>query len=120
MNYQRDTIEPFWWAMFSAGGVVAALLVPIHILLDGLAVPLGLIDPGAVGHERMQTLIAHPLVKVYVFVLVVLPLYHAAHRIRFSLYELGIRDFRVSMDVLCYGMALGGTVAVAWILLRVL
>jgi fumarate reductase subunit D len=106
--------------MFSAGGVVAALLVPIHILLDGLAVPMGLIDADAVGYERMQALLASPLVKAYIFILVVLPLYHAAHRIRFSLYELGIRDFRVSMDVLCYGMALGGTVAVAWILLRVL
>lgn len=120
MNYKRDRKEPFWWGMFSAGGVVAALLVPVHILLHGLGVPLGLLEPSALGHDRLQEFLTHPLVRVYVFILIVLPLYHAAHRIRFSLYELGIRDFRVSMDVLCYGMALGGTASVGWLLLRVL
>ena len=116
VNYKRDTREPFWWGMFSAGGVVAALLVPIHILLEGLAVPLAWVDPGAVAYERMQALIASPLVKVYLFVLLVLPLYHAAHRVRFTLYELGIRGHG-PVAVLCYGVALAGTAASAWILL---
>ena len=72
---------------------MAALLVPIHIFLDGLAVPLGLLDANAGDFGRMQSLIANPFIKLYLFVLVVLPLYHAAHRIRFSLYELGFRKF---------------------------
>ena len=38
MNYKRDAKEPFWWGMFSAGGVVAALLIPIHIFIDGYLV----------------------------------------------------------------------------------
>ncbi len=109
--YKADKNEPFWWAMFSVGGMVAALLVPIHIFLDGLAVPLGLIDADLLGYERMQALIANPFVKIYLSVLIVLPLYHAAHRIRFSLYELGIRKFRLSLAVLCYGGALIGTAA---------
>ena len=33
--------EPFLWLLFSAGGVVSALLLPIHLLLFGLAIPLG-------------------------------------------------------------------------------
>ena len=33
--------EPFVWLLFSAGGVVAALLIPIHLFLFGLAFPLG-------------------------------------------------------------------------------
>ena len=119
MNYHKDTKEPFWWGMFSAGGMVAALLVPIHIFIDGLAVPLGLIEPSALGFERMQTLLSNPLIKLYLFVLVVLPLYHAAHRIRFSLYELGMREFRVSMDVVCYGAALVATFGVGYILLKI-
>ena len=114
--YKQDRSEPFWWGMFSLGGVVAALLVPIHIFIDGLAVPLGLIDPERLGYERMRALLTNPLVKIYLFLLVILPLYHAAHRIRFSLYELGIREFRLSMDVLCYGGALVGTAAAAYIL----
>lgn len=106
--------------MFSAGGVVAALLVPIHIFLDGLAVPLGLLDEQMVSHERLQSLLSIPWIKLYLFVLVVLPLYHAAHRIRFSLYELGLREFRISMDVICYGAAVVGTLAVGYLLLKVL
>jgi fumarate reductase subunit D len=116
--YKADRKEPFWWGMFSLGGVVAALLVPIHIFVDGLAVPLGLLDPEALGYEHMRQLIAQPWVKVYLFVLVVLPLYHAAHRVRFSLYELGMREFRISMHVLCYGAALAGTGLAAYILFR--
>lgn len=118
--YKVDKKEPFWWGMFSLGGIVAALLVPAHILVDGLAVPLGLLDEEALGYERMHALIAHPLFKLYLFGLVVFPLYHAAHRIRFSLYELGIKEFRISMDVLCYGAAILGTIAAAYILLKIL
>jgi len=114
--YKEDKNEPFWWGMFSMGGVVAALLVPLHIFLDGLAVPLGLVPEEALGYDRMRALLTNPLVKIYIFVLVVLPLYHAAHRIRFSLYELGIREFRLSMDVLCYGGALAGTGVALYVL----
>ena len=120
MMHKMDRKEPFWWGMFSLGGVVAALLVPIHIFLAGLAVPLGLLEPEIFGYENMRDLIAHPLVKVYLFVLVVLPLYHAAHRVRFSLYELGVREFRISMDFLCYGGALVGTAVTAYILIKIL
>ena len=98
---------------------MAALLVPIHILIDGLAVPLGLVDHELLGFERMSELLGHPLFKLYLFVLIVTPLYHAAHRVRFSLYELGMREFRVSMDVLCYGGAVAGTIGVAYLLLEV-
>ena len=71
------TMEPFWWSLFSVGGVVAALLVPVHIVLHAIAIPLGLIPAKP---ERMAALAAHPLVKLYFFVLIVLPLYHWAHR----------------------------------------
>lgn len=120
MKYEKDAKEPFWWGMFSAGGMVAALLVPIHVFLDGLAVPFGLLDADAVGFERMTALLENPLVKLYVFLLVVLPLYHAAHRIRFSLSELGVREFRGSISVLCYGGALVATATVAYVLLKIL
>ena len=40
--------EAFWWAIFSAGGVVSALLVPIHIIL------LGIRDSVLVGTEQIR------------------------------------------------------------------
>ena len=118
--YKMDKKEPFWWGLFSAGGVVAALLVPIHVFVDGLAVPLGLMDESAVSFKRLSSLLVHPAAKVYLFVLVILPLFHAAHRVRFSLYELGVRDFQISMDLLCYGGAVVGTALCGYVFFQVL
>jgi fumarate reductase subunit D len=110
------TMEPFWWSLFSVGGVVAAFLVPVHLFLHGLAIPLGWVS---VSHARLLALLGQPLVKIYLFVLIALPLYHWAHRFRFILEDLGLHRFRAPIAVLCYGSAIVGTVATLWVLIRV-
>ncbi len=106
------TSEPLWWGLFSAGGVVAAFLVPIHIILFGFAVPFGWIsDTGVLYH--------HWLVKIYLFVLIALPLYHWAHRFYFALNDMRLGLPRKPLAVLCYGGAVAGTIATAWVLLQV-
>ena len=110
------TSEPFWWSLFSVGGVVAAFLVPVHLFLHGLAIPLGWVS---VSHARMLALVGQPLVKVYLFVLIALPLYHCFHRLRFVLEDLGLHGLRAPLAVLSYGSAIAGTVATLWVLLRV-
>ena len=67
---EGKTMEPFWWSLFSVGGVVAAFLVPVHLFLHGLAIPLGWVS---VSHARMLALVSQPLVKIYLFVLIALP-----------------------------------------------
>jgi fumarate reductase subunit D len=115
----RKTIEPLWWALFSAGGVVAALLVPIHLLLHGIAVPLGWVSDDVTAYERMRDLFGFWFVKIYLFVLIALPLYHWAHRFRFTVYDLGLKTARTPIAILCYGAAVIGTVATAWVLVLV-
>ena len=110
------TMEPFWWSLFSVGGVVAAFLVPVHLFLHGLAIPLGWVS---VGHGRLLALVGQPLVKMYLFVLIALPLYHWAHRFRFILEDLGLHGLRMPLAVLCYGSAIVGTVATLWVLIRI-
>lgn len=110
------TIEPFWWSLFSVGGVVAAFLVPVHLFLHGLAIPLGWVS---VTHARLLALVGQPLIKVYLFVLIALPLYHCFHRLRFVLEDLGLHRFRAPIAVFCYGCAVAGTVATLWVLIRV-
>ena len=110
------TMEPFWWSLFSAGGVVAAFLVPVHLFLHGLAIPLGWVS---VSHARLLALVGQPLVKMYLFVLIALPLYHWAHRFRFILEDLGLHGLRMLLAVLCYGSAILGTVATLWVLIRI-
>ena len=112
----RKTSEPFWWGLFSVGGVVAAFVVPVHLFLHALAAPLGWIPASP---ARMQALVGHPLVKVYLFVLIALPLYHWAHRFRFILEDVGLHALRTPIAVLCYGSAVVGTVLTLWVLLSI-
>ena len=107
----NKSIEPLWWGLFSAGGVVAAFLVPIHIFIFGFAVPLGWIaDNGALFHNW--------LVKIYLFVLITLPLYHWAHRFYFTVDDMRLRVPRGPLGFLCYGGAIVGTVMTLWVLLQ--
>ena len=108
--------EPIWWSLFSAGGVVAALLVPVHIFLTGIAWPLGLLPAGALSFSSMQSLLSNPLVRLYCFVLISLPLFHWAHRFRFTLVDLGLKSISTLIAVVCYGAAIGGTITAAVIL----
>ncbi len=108
--------EPLIWSLFSAGGVVAALLVPVHILLLGIAVPLGWVD---LDHSRLLELVQNPLTKLYLFVLIGLPLFHWSPRFRFTLIDLGLKKFALPISVVCYISAVVGTVFTAFVLWRV-
>ena len=40
----KRSIEPLLWMLFSAGGVAAALMIPVLLFLFGLAIPLGWVN----------------------------------------------------------------------------
>lgn len=108
--------EPFWWSLFAAGGVVAAFLVPVHILLTGIAAPAGWIrDPFE--YNRILALASHPVSQLYLFVLISLPLFHWAHRFRFTLVALGLKGANVVVAIACYSAAILGTILTAIVLL---
>ena len=107
--------EPFLWLLFSAGGVVAALLLPIHLFLFGLAFPLGWLDGPS--YEKLMAIARHPISRIYLFVLCSLPLFHWAHRFRFTLYDgLQIKHLDELINIFCYGGAVVGTVVAAYLL----
>ncbi len=106
---------PLFWALFSAGGTVAAFLFPVHLFLMGLAFPLGWID--APSYEALLALLKHPLTRLYLFVLISLPLFHWAHRFRYTLYDaLQLKHLSELVAILCYGSALAGTAVAAFTL----
>lgn len=108
-------ITPLLWLLFSAGGTVAALLFPMHLFLTGFAVPLGWVE--APRYETFQRLLTNPLVRLYFFVLISLPLFHWAHRFRYTLYDgLQLTHLTALIAVLCYGAALLGTAMAAYLL----
>ncbi|MFC4014522.1 fumarate reductase subunit FrdD [Nonomuraea purpurea] len=108
----KRTPEPYLWLLFSGGGVVAAFLLPVLVLLFGVLMPLGVVDwPTA---EHLRALLGHVLVRVALLAVVVLCLFHAAHRIRFTSEELlGIARFDLVIAVICYGAAIAGGVVAA-------
>lgn len=105
-----NTIDPLWWLLFGAGGTVAALFLPVHILLFGWSIPVGGVPADAISAYRLQNLLANPIVKLYLLVLISLPLFHWAHRFRYLLFDLGVRTARTPIAVLCYGAAIVGTI----------
>ncbi len=108
---------PLLWALFSAGGTIAALLYPVHIFLAGLAFPLGWLD--APGYQGLLRLTSHPFAKLYLFLMISLPLFHWAHRFRYTLYDgLSLKHLTPVIVVVCYGGALAGTLAAILLLWR--
>jgi len=109
------TKTPLLWTLFSAGGTLAALLYPVHLLLTGLAFPLGWLK--APDYEYLHGLVAHPAARVYFFFLIAFPLFHWAHRFRYTLYDgLQVKHLNELIDTLCYGGALAGSAYAAYLL----
>ncbi len=114
---KRATLEPLLWLLFSAGGVVAALVIPVLLLLFGLVFPLGLSPPS---HEHMLAVLGHPLSRVTIFVSCTLLLFHSAHRVRFTLYDgLQIKHLNEVINFICYGGAFVGSAVAAYLLWQV-
>src|SRR5438093_2117404 len=111
----RRRITPLLWTLFSAGGTVAALLFPVHLFLIGIAFPLGWLE--APGYDSLLALVRHPLTRLYLFVFICFPLFHGAHRFRYTLYDgLKLKHLTTLIAVLCYGSALLGTLFAAYTL----
>lgn len=104
------------WLLFSGGGVVTSILVPILLFLFGLAFPLGWIDPPPYGH--IHTVLSHWLTRLVLLGLCVLGFVHWAHRFRYTLHEgLKLQRLDAQISVVGYGLALVGSAWAAYILL---
>jgi fumarate reductase subunit D len=112
---RRRSPEPYLWLLFSAGGVLSALLMPILVLLFGLAFPLGWISPP--GYEDLLGLLRNPIIRIVLFVLCALSLCHWAHRFRYTLYDgLQIKHLNELINVVCYGVAITGSATAGYVL----
>jgi fumarate reductase subunit D len=79
--------------------------LPITILVTGIGVAAGWVR-----EDHLRSLLGNPLVRLYLFVIIALPLFHWAHRFRFTLVDLGLKSVRQPVAVLCYGAAIAGSV----------
>ena len=115
----KRPIEPFLWMLFSAGGVLSALLMPILVFLFGVAFPLAWLSPPS--HAQLVAVLSHPLTRMALVTLCTLSLFHWAHRFRYTLYDgLQIKHLNEVINLCCYGGAIVGSVTAAYLVLLVL
>ncbi len=111
----RRGSEPFFWSLFSSGGMLAALLLPAIAAILWIAAPLGWV--AAPSHAALAARLAHPLVRLLLFVLIALGLFHWAHRFRYTLYDgLQLAHLYGLIATVCYGGAAALTIVAAWVL----
>src|SRR5713226_1937558 len=100
--------EPLLWLLFTSGGLAAALLLPVLVLLFGLVFPAGWVS--APDQAHLLSLARNPLTRIVLLGLCVLALFHWAHRFRYTLYDgLQLKHLSTLIAVLCYGAALLGS-----------
>jgi fumarate reductase subunit D len=104
---------PIFWLLFGAGGMLSALLGAMLVFITGLAVPLGWPLPqDLLSYPRMLALAQHAVGKAFLFGLIALFAWHAAHRLFHSLHDLGLHTGAVA-KIACYGGALATSVICA-------
>ena len=110
--------EPLLWRLFSAGGGVSAMLLPGLALVFGIVLPLRWVPAPA--HEQVLGLLRNPLTRLVLFGLLLLSLFHWAHRFRHTLYDgLQIKHLNEVIALASYGLAVVGTMAAAYVIWQI-
>jgi fumarate reductase subunit D len=105
--------EPLVWAPFFAGAGLSALLMPVLIIITLVA------GYGGLDANDLHALLANWFVRLVLFILISLSLFHAVHRIRYILVDLGLKAAKGLIAAVCYGSAMVGSVLAALLALGV-
>lgn len=108
--------KPIFWSLFAAGGTLAAFLAPVLTLLFLLAA-LGH-APDLLSYTRLHTFAAHWFGKLFLWGVISLFLWHAAHRLRVTLHDFGLRQDAM-VAIVVYIAAAVGTLLSALYLWRI-
>ena len=86
-------------------------------MLFGLAIPLGWVQPD---YDHLHAVVTHWFTRLVVLGLVVLMLFHWAHRFNYALRDgLQLARLETPIAVLCYGGALLGSAAALLVVLSI-
>ena len=111
-----NRLQGLLWAGFANAAVLTALLVPAHILVQGVLAPLGIVPSFDRRYSTFAMALGDPLVKLYLFVLMTASFYLFGHRVRYVIHELGVHG-KLAVGVVMYGLAAIATVAAAYLLI---
>ena len=111
--------EPILWLLFSAGGMISAMLFPILMVITGIILPYILSGDLIELLNQIHLNLKNTFVKIVIFFVISLPFFHWAHRFRFTLVDIGLKQISFLISILCYGGAVTGSVATVIILWRI-
>jgi fumarate reductase subunit D len=108
--------KPIFWGLFAAGGTVTAFVTPALVLITLFAAMRFNMDMFT--YDTIHAFAAGWLGKLIIFGVILVSLWHAAHRLRVTVHDFGIRaDTLVAYIV--YGLAGLGTLMTLVYLLRI-
>ncbi|MBI2751456.1 MAG: fumarate reductase subunit D [Burkholderiales bacterium] len=108
--------KPIFWSLFAAGGTLAAFLAPVLALLF-VMLALGH-TPQVLTYAGLKAFAGHWFGKLALQGVITLFLWHAAHRLRVTLHDFGLRQDAI-VALVVYLVAAAGTVLTALYLLRI-
>ena len=108
--------KPIFWGLFAAGGTVTAFVTPALVLVTLFAAFGAGMDMFT--YESIHAFAGWWLGKLIIFGVILVSLWHAAHRLRVTMHDFGVRaDTLVAYAV--YGLAGLGTLMTIVYLLRI-
>lgn len=116
MSFKKSN-EAFWWSLFSAGGVASAMLLPVLLIVVSVVLPKQYLQDPRAGYEHIFGLVSWWPVRVVLLGVIGTSFFHAAHRIRHVMIDLGWRHHTAPLSLLCYGGAFAGAGTAAWLIL---
>jgi len=128
-----DRVSPMFWGLFSVGGFLVALLLPVFIVMNSLAYPFHLVPADRVTFDGARAFLAGAplqggplsvlapwLAKLFLVVLVGGCLFHGTHRLKFMLMDAGFKGpaAEAFLDLILNGVAILGSLGALFYAVR--
>jgi fumarate reductase subunit D len=114
-----NRLEALFWALFAQSAVLTALVVPAHILVQGVLAPLGIVPAFDQHYSTFASALSNWLVKLYLFIVFGATFWVFAHRVRYTLLEVGVPGGKQRLGVATYGLAVIATLVAGYLLVSV-
>jgi fumarate reductase subunit D len=111
-----DRANALLWATFAQCAVITALIVPAHILVQGVLAPLGVAPAFDQHYDTFAAALGNPLIKIYLLVLFATVFFTFGHRVRYLMTDL-VHGYKPLFTALGYGLAALGIAAAAYVIL---